>query len=51
MIGPLTDPIAHGGVATDAFDLILPTLPGFGFSAKPAETDWVPDASPTPGSR
>ena len=42
VIGPLTDPVAHGGVASDAFDLILPTLPGFGFSAKPAETGWGP---------
>ena len=42
VIGPLTDPIAYGGVAADAFDLILPTLPGFGFSAKPAETGWGP---------
>ena len=42
VIGPLTDPVAYGGVASDAFDLILPTLPGFGFSAKPAETGWGP---------
>ncbi|WP_030438272.1 epoxide hydrolase family protein [Actinoplanes subtropicus] len=42
VIGPLTDPVAYGGVASDAFDLILPTLPGFGFSAKPVETGWGP---------
>jgi pimeloyl-ACP methyl ester carboxylesterase len=40
VIGPLTDPAAHGGAADDAFHLVLPTLPGFGFSAKPAETGW-----------
>jgi pimeloyl-ACP methyl ester carboxylesterase len=40
VIGPLTDPVAHGGQGRDAFHLILPTLPGFGFSAKPAETGW-----------
>jgi epoxide hydrolase len=40
VIGPLTDPVAHGGQARDAFHLVLPTLPGFGFSAKPAETGW-----------
>ena len=36
-VGPLTDPTAHGGAASDAFDLVLPSLPGFGFSAEPAE--------------
>ena len=40
--GPLTDPTAHGGTASDAFDLVLPSLPGFGFSAEPAETGWDP---------
>lgn len=40
VIGPLTDPAAHGGKASDAFHLILPSLPGFGFSGKPAETGW-----------
>ena len=40
VIGPLTDPVAHGGDARDAFHLVLPTLPGFGFSAKPGETGW-----------
>jgi epoxide hydrolase len=40
VIEPLTDPVAHGGRGRDAFHLILPTLPGFGFSAKPAETGW-----------
>jgi pimeloyl-ACP methyl ester carboxylesterase len=39
-VGPLTDPTAHGGAGTDAFDLVLPSLPGYGFSAEPAETGW-----------
>jgi pimeloyl-ACP methyl ester carboxylesterase len=42
VIGPLTDPAAHGGCAEDAFDLVLPSLPGFGFSAEPAEVGWDP---------
>jgi len=41
-IGPLTDPAAHGGSAEDAFDLVLPSLPGYGFSAEPAEVGWDP---------
>jgi pimeloyl-ACP methyl ester carboxylesterase len=39
-IGPLTDPTAHGGSAEDAFHLVLPSLPGYGFSAEPAELGW-----------
>lgn len=42
-IGPLTDPTAHGGGPEDAFDLVLPSLPGFGFSGKPTGTGWGPD--------
>ena len=42
VVGPLTDPAAHGGSAGDAFDLVLPSLPGFGFSAEPAEAGWDP---------
>ena len=42
VIGPLTDPTAHGGRAEDAFDLVLPSLPGYGFSAEPGETGWDP---------
>ena len=42
-IGPLTDPPAHGGRAEDAFDLVLPSLPGYGFSGKPTGTGWDPD--------
>src|SRR5580765_3790120 len=41
-IGPLTDPTAHGGDATDAFHLVLPSLPGYGFSGEPAELGWGP---------
>jgi pimeloyl-ACP methyl ester carboxylesterase len=40
VVGPLTDPTAHGGLAEDAFDLVLPSLPGYGFSAAPSELGW-----------
>jgi len=40
VIGPLTDPVAHGGKASDAFHLVIPSLPGFGFSGKPTATGW-----------
>jgi pimeloyl-ACP methyl ester carboxylesterase len=43
VIGPLTDPTAHGGRAEDAFDLVLPSMPGYGFSSKPQGTGWGPD--------
>jgi len=39
-VGPLTDPTAHGGSAEDAFHLVLPSLPGYGFSGEPAELGW-----------
>ena len=39
-VGPLTDPTAHGGNTEDAFDLVLPSIPGYGFSAEPAELGW-----------
>jgi pimeloyl-ACP methyl ester carboxylesterase len=39
-VGPLTDPTAHGGSAEDAFDVVLPSLPGYGFSAEPTELGW-----------
>jgi pimeloyl-ACP methyl ester carboxylesterase len=42
VVGPLTDPTAHGGSAEDAFDLVLPSLPGYGFSGEPAEVGWDP---------
>jgi pimeloyl-ACP methyl ester carboxylesterase len=39
-VGPLTDPTAHGGTPEDAFDLVLPSLPGYGFSGEPTELGW-----------
>jgi pimeloyl-ACP methyl ester carboxylesterase len=41
-VGPLTDPPAHGGRTEDAFDLVLPSLPGYGFSGEPREVGWNP---------
>jgi pimeloyl-ACP methyl ester carboxylesterase len=43
IIDPLTDPTAHGGRAEDAFDVVIPSLPGYGFSGKPKGTGWDPD--------
>jgi pimeloyl-ACP methyl ester carboxylesterase len=40
VIGPLTDPTAHGGTAADAFDVVIPSLPGYGFSDQPKEVGW-----------
>jgi pimeloyl-ACP methyl ester carboxylesterase len=40
LIGPLTDPTTHGGQAGDAFDVVIPSLPGYGFSARPTEAGW-----------
>jgi pimeloyl-ACP methyl ester carboxylesterase len=42
VVGPLTDPTTHGGRAEDAFDLVLPSLPGYGFSGEPDEVGWEP---------
>ena len=42
-IGPLTDPVAFGGRAEDAFDVVIPAIPGYGFSGKPTGTGWNPD--------
>ncbi|MEU5271871.1 epoxide hydrolase family protein [Streptomyces hygroscopicus] len=42
VIGPLTDPVGHGGDRADAFDVVVPSLPGFGFSGRPAQTGWHP---------
>lgn len=42
IIGPLTDPTAFGGSASDAFDLVIPSLPGYGFSGKPTAPGWTP---------
>ncbi|WP_250008264.1 epoxide hydrolase family protein [Actinoplanes sp. M2I2] len=41
LIGPLTDPVAHGGRAEDAFHVVIPSMPGFGFSGKPTGTGWT----------
>jgi pimeloyl-ACP methyl ester carboxylesterase len=43
IIGPLTDPTAYGGHPEDAFDLVMPSMPGYGFSGKPKGTGWNPD--------
>ena len=43
VIGPLTDPTAHGGKAEDPFDVVIPSMPGYGFSGKPTGTGWDPD--------
>jgi pimeloyl-ACP methyl ester carboxylesterase len=40
VIGPLTDPTAHGGTAADAFDVVIPSMPGYGFSDQPTELGW-----------
>jgi pimeloyl-ACP methyl ester carboxylesterase len=42
-VGPLTNPTAHGGRAEEAFDLVMPSMPGFGFSEKPTDAGWGPD--------
>jgi pimeloyl-ACP methyl ester carboxylesterase len=42
-IGPLTDPVAHGGSAADAFDVVIPSIPGYGFSGRPTDTGWGPE--------
>ncbi|SAL34065.1 epoxide hydrolase family protein [Caballeronia humi] len=42
IIDPLTNPTAHGGNASDAFDIVIPSLPGYGFSGKPTATGWDP---------
>jgi hypothetical protein len=41
-VGPLTDPTAHGGTREDAFHLVLPSLPGYGFSGEPTAVGWDP---------
>ena len=42
-IDPLTNPTAHGASASDAFHLVIPSIPGYGFSARPTMTGWGPD--------
>src|SRR5262245_10374582 len=43
VVGPLTDPTAHGGTAADAFDVVIPSIPGYGFSEKPTTAGWGPE--------
>ncbi|HYG48648.1 MAG TPA: epoxide hydrolase [Allosphingosinicella sp.] len=43
LVGPLTDPTAHGGRADDAFHVVIPSMPGYGFSGKPASPGWGPE--------
>jgi pimeloyl-ACP methyl ester carboxylesterase len=43
LIGPLTDPTAHGGTEADAFHVVIPSMPGYGFSGKPDNTGWGPE--------
>src|SRR5690242_4111510 len=43
IIDPLTEPTAHGGKASDAFDVVIPSMPGYGYSGKPTTTGWGPD--------
>jgi pimeloyl-ACP methyl ester carboxylesterase len=47
IVGPLTDPTAHGGRAEDAFDLVIPSIPGYGLSAQPTEVGWDPGRTAT----
>jgi hypothetical protein len=49
-VGPLTNPTAYGGTADDAFDIVIPSMPGFGFSGKPTTTGWSLDESHAPGT-
>jgi pimeloyl-ACP methyl ester carboxylesterase len=49
IIEPLTNPTAHGAAAADAFHLVIPSLPGYGFSAKPTTTGWDPVRTRAPG--
>ena len=49
IVGPLTDPTAHGGKAEDAFDVVIPSMPGYGFSGKPITTGWDPAHIAVPG--
>jgi len=49
IIGPLTNPTAHGGSAADAFDVVIPSMPGYGYSGKPRDTGGDPTAWRVPG--
>src|SRR5262249_25857841 len=46
IVDPLTNPTAHGGSAEDAFDVVIPSVPGYGFSGKPTSIGWDPDRIP-----
>ena len=48
-VGALTDPTAHGARPEDAFDLVMPSMPGYGFSGKPRARAGIPTASPARG--
>ena len=50
IIEPLTNPTAHGGSTSDAFHVVVPSMPGYGFSGKPTTTGWGPSASRVPGT-
>ena len=50
IVDRLTDPTAHGGHAEDAFDLVIPSMPGYGFSGKPTSPGWGPSAWVVPGT-
>ena len=50
IVDPLTNPTAHGASASDAFHLVIPSMPGYGFSEKPTTTGWGPIGSQAPGS-
>jgi len=47
IVGPLSDPVSYGGSMSDAFHLVIPSLPGFGFSGKPSESGWSPERMAT----
>ena len=47
IVGPLSDPVSYGGSRSDAFHLVIPSLPGFGFSGKPSESGWSPERMAT----
>ncbi len=51
VIEPLTNPTAHGGTEADAFHVVIPSLPGYGFSARPTKPDGIPSPSPKRGRR
>ena len=49
IIAPLTDPTSHGASPADAFHVVIPSMPGYGFSAKPTHTGWGPERMGPPG--